>query len=324
MSDELTSLSQFDQRLAVAGTPAEAAQLARDMRGLQLIARDALKDRQASLLALVAYARAARKAGEMLAEVPRGAGPGRGKKDVRLSDTFSEAVAEANLSRDTAHRWQQLAKVPTRDFESWCEKVQAGEVEPVLMALLGAAREHVPAAAGKVAPPLGRYRCLVIDPPWPVEKVVKESRPLQGVTLDYPTMSLEEIGAVPIPDLVAEDGCHVYLWVTHRFLPIGLSLFERWGVRYECVMTWVKPVGVSPFSWMYDTEHVLFGRAGSLELLRMGLRLTVKGPIRGHSRKPDEFYERVVAASPGPRLEMFARSERDGFEAWGNEVADGS
>jgi len=43
---------------------------------------------------------------------------------------------------------------------------------------------------------------------------------------------------------------------------------------------------------------------------------------QGHSIKPDVFYERVAAASPGPRLEMFARTSRDGFDCWGNEVGD--
>ena len=87
-------------------------------------------------------------------------------------------------------------------------------------------------------------------------------------------------------------------------------------------MTWVKNVGMTPFSWMYSTEHVLFARIGSLDLLRNGLRLDFQAPVVGHSVKPTIFYDRVIEASPGPRLEMFARTQRDGFEAWGNEVSD--
>ena len=37
-------------------------------------------------------------------------------------------------------------------------------------------------------------------------------------------------------------------------------------------------------------------------------------------RLADEFYALVREASPGPRLEMFAREERDGFTTWGNET----
>jgi N6-adenosine-specific RNA methylase IME4 len=171
-------------------------------------------------------------------------------------------------------------------------------------------------------PPLpeGRFRSIVIDPPWPMDKIVREQRPKQGAALDYPTMSLGQIAALPIADLAA-DGCHIYLWVTHRFLPAGLDLFDQWGVTYQCQMTWKKNVGITPFSWMYDTEHVLFGRIGSLDLLQNGLRLSFEAPVQGHSVKPDVFYERVIAASPTPRLEMFARHPREGFTVWGNEAA---
>src|SRR5262245_18106175 len=64
--------------------------------------------------------------------------------------------------------------------------------------------------------PDGRYRCLVIDPPWPIDKSPRQVRPHQGRSLDYPTMSLDAIAALPIRALAAE-GCHVYLWTTHRF-----------------------------------------------------------------------------------------------------------
>ena len=172
-------------------------------------------------------------------------------------------------------------------------------------------------------PPEGQYRCIVIDPPWPVEKVVREARFHQGSALDYPTMELEQIEALPIPDLAADDGCHVYLWTTHRHLPNALALFDAWGVAYECSLTWCKPTGVAPFSWLYDTEHVLFGRLGSLSLQQLGLRLAIQGgdAKRAHSVKPEEFYARVMAASPGPRLAMFERGEREGFVVWGDEVA---
>jgi len=173
--------------------------------------------------------------------------------------------------------------------------------------------------------PPGRFRCIIIDPPWPVERVEQQRRPLQQAELDYPTMALDEIDATvgkALDEKADPDGCHVYLWTTHRFLPRALEMYARWGGRYQCLLTWVKPTGVSPFSWMYDTEHVIFGRIGALALEQMGLRLSITAPAtRGHSVKPDAFYDRVVAASPEPRLDLFARRERPGFTAWGNEVA---
>jgi N6-adenosine-specific RNA methylase IME4 len=77
-----------------------------------------------------------------------------------------------------------------------------------------------------------------------------------------------------------------------------------------------------PYSWMYSTEHALFCRRGSLPLDRVGMRLHFDAQPRGHSVKPDVFYDRVLQASPGPRLEMFSRQKRDGFDAWGAEARD--
>ena len=71
---------------------------------------------------------------------------------------------------------------------------------------------------------------------------------------------------------------------------------------------------------MYNTEHVLFGRIGSLTLLKLGVKLSFEAPSERHSKKPDIFYDIVRQVSPGPRLDMFARERKDGFDAWGNEV----
>ena len=186
-----------------------------------------------------------------------------------------------------------------------------------------AARTRQPEpVAEPVPPPPGKYQCVVIDPPWPMQKIERDERPNQGAALDYPVMSIEDIADerhVPVRTLAADD-CHIYLWVTHKYLPSGLELLRTWGFNYQCAMTWRKNVGITPFSWMYDTEHVLFGRRGNLPLQRLGLRLSFDAPVRGHSVKPDVFYQRVLDASPGPRVEMFARRERDGFTPWGNEV----
>lgn len=176
------------------------------------------------------------------------------------------------------------------------------------------------AAAAETPPPTGKYKCIVIDPPWPVEKIERDVRPNQGQQLDYPTMTLEQIKALPISDLAYEDGCHLYLWTTHKFLPDAFELVKAWGFHYQCLMTWVKPTGMTPYSWMYNTEHVLFARRGSLDLSKLGMKLAFEAPVTVHSAKPDVFYERVLAASIEPRIEMFARKEREGFYAWGNEI----
>jgi N6-adenosine-specific RNA methylase IME4 len=187
------------------------------------------------------------------------------------------------------------------------------------------ARDRNPDDVPEPIPPLqGRYRCIIIDPPWPMQKIERLERPDQGIQLDYPAMELDDIADeqwCPVRTH-ADNNCHLYLWVTHKYLPFGLDLIDTWGFRYQCAMTWCKNVGITPFSWMYDTEHVLFATRGNLPLNQLGLRLSFTAPVQGHSVKPDIFYERVLAASPGPRVDMFTRRQRDGFDAWGNEVCD--
>ncbi|GAI79543.1 unnamed protein product, partial [marine sediment metagenome] len=78
--------------------------------------------------------------------------------------------------------------------------------------------------------PEGKYRTIVIDPAWPMPKINRKLRPNKiQIKLDYPTMTLKEIEALPIPDLAYEDGCHIYLWTTHKFLPVALKILEIWG-----------------------------------------------------------------------------------------------
>jgi len=168
--------------------------------------------------------------------------------------------------------------------------------------------------------PEGKYASLVIDPPWPMQKIERDVRPNQ-VEFDYPTMSEDELKKFgTIINQLSDDNAHLYLWTTHKFLPMALRLVENWGFNYQCLMTWVKNVGFTPFSWMYSTEHILFCTKGSLPLLKKGERLDFNAKVREHSRKPEIFYDLVCKVSPAPRIDMFGREAHKGFDVWGNEV----
>ena len=164
--------------------------------------------------------------------------------------------------------------------------------------------------------PTGPFRAIVIDPPWPVEKIVLDRRPVEKERMDYPTWPLDKIrDELPIAKLADPRGCHIYLWVTHKFLPYGLELFGAWGVRYECVLTWFKPTA-QPLWWKYNTEHCLFGKIGALAPLEKGQPVGFQAPRQRHSHKPDKFFSMARKVSPKRRLTMFD-GPRDGFEEWG-------
>lgn len=234
-----------------------------------------------------------------------------------VASKVEPSVRNENLSWNH-HR--AIAPLPIAEQEQWLEKAVANQWG--YRELRDALQEPIylePGDITSIKP--GTFSTIVIDPPWPMEKINRDVRPNQKA-MDYPTMELDAIRDLPMSELAASEGCHLYLWTTHKFLPEAMQMVEEWGFRYQCLMTWVKNVGITPFSWMYDTEHVLFARRGSLDLTQLGLRLSFSAPVTKHSEKPDVFYERVAQASPGPRLEMFARRPREGFEPWGNEVAD--
>ncbi len=174
---------------------------------------------------------------------------------------------------------------------------------------------------GTVPLPDGKFRCIVIDPPWPIEKILLDKSPAQ-ISMDYKTMAVDEIKAIPVGEKAYSEGCHVFLWTTQKYLPVAFDLFKEWGVKYECTLVWVKNGGFTPFSFQYNTEFVLFGRIGNLPVMKMGIKTAFYGERRGHSVKPEEFFDIVKEVSPEPRLEMFARGKHDGFVPWGDQVED--
>lgn len=255
--------------------------------------------------------------------------PGQGHR----SDLTSKSLSKLSPDEFAERGIRGLTSAPTvRKYRrAWQYAIDEGLAEPTvpgeIVKLPSVEFQAPPAKRAEPAvipPPDGRFSCIVIDPPWPMDKIEREVRPNQGPVLDYPVLTLDQIAddaIVPVQAKAADD-CHIYLWVTHKFMPDGLDLLDHWGFNYQCVMTWRKNVGITPYSWMYDTEHVLFGRRGNLPLEQLGLRLSFDAPVTRHSAKPDVFYHRVIEASPGPRLEMFARQPREGFTVWGNEVTD--
>jgi len=260
--------------------------------------------------------RAERRAGEMLANIERNSGGRPSKNSSKLDEfNYTRILKENQIPFSTASRWQIEAEVAENEFEKWVSEIKSEGRELTSVGLRRLALQLRPRQNVTKAPdwPVTKYRTIIIDPPWPIEKILRDER-LQQYNLDYPTMTIDEIKSLPIPELAFEDGCHIYLWTTHRFLPTSFEVFREWGVHYECLLTWVKNVGITPFSWMYSTEHCLFGRVGELPLLKMGRRVDFQAKVREHSRKPDEFYELVREVSPEPRIDVFSREKREGFE----------
>jgi N6-adenosine-specific RNA methylase IME4 len=170
-----------------------------------------------------------------------------------------------------------------------------------------------------------KYKTIVADPPWKYGKWGTASdRPNQihARPLPYPSMSLDEIAALPIPDL-ADDDCELYVWTTQKYLEHTFPLIRGWGFKVCETLTWCKePRGTGQGGlFTPTTEFIVHGRKGKMPM-KQRIDTTwwkVQRP-NIHSVKPESFQDIIEQVSDAPRLEMFARRYRLGWDVWGNEV----
>jgi len=158
----------------------------------------------------------------------------------------------------------------------------------------------------------GKYQVIVIDPPWPYgTKYDPDSR---RVASPYPEMSIEELEQIKLP---ADDNCILWLWTTNAFLHDAFHLMEKWGFEYKTMLTWIKDkIGVG--EWLRgQTEHCLLGIKGKPVIKLTNQSTALFAPVRGHSRKPDEFYEMVDKMCVGRKLDYFGTKNREGWDIYG-------
>lgn len=176
------------------------------------------------------------------------------------------------------------------------------------------------------------FQTVSLDPPWPEHGGGKIKR---GADRHYPLVPVKHMcGVISLAEpwpRVARDA-HMYMWVTNNYLPDGLGLMRDLGFRYVTNIAWIKDRSGLGQYFRGKHELILFGVRGDGIGIRTDRRDLdtvldeggfVEAPRGKHSAKPTCFHELIEARSPGPYLEMFARSQRDGWTSWGNEAESG-
>jgi N6-adenosine-specific RNA methylase IME4 len=174
----------------------------------------------------------------------------------------------------------------------------------------------------------GAFSTILIDPPWRFANRTGKVAPEHKRLHRYPTMSFEEIAALPLA-AHANQKSHLYLWSPNALLSEALQIMKSWGFTYKTNIVWYKvrqdggPDGRGVgFYFRNVTELLLFGVRGHLRTLAPGRRQVnvVISRKREHSRKPNDVYQIIEACSPGPYVELFARERRTGWTQWGDQV----
>jgi N6-adenosine-specific RNA methylase IME4 len=174
----------------------------------------------------------------------------------------------------------------------------------------------------------GVFGTILIDPPWRFQNRTGKMAPEHKRLHRYPTMSFEEIAALPV-GRYANKPSHLYLWCPNALLREALEIMAAWGFTYKTNIVWYKvrkdggPDGRGVgFYFRNVTELLLFGVKGSLRTAKPGRTQVniLSTRKQEHSRKPDQIYEIIEACSSGPYLELFARERRKGWTQWGDEV----
>ena len=107
-------------------------------------------------------------------------------------------------------------------------------------------------------------------------------------------MSMEDIRALPVNDLAAEN-CALFLWITFPQLQEAFSVIQDWGFSYKTVaFVWVKQNRKVPsLFWglgywtRANAEVCLLATKGNPKRQSAAVHQVILSPVEQHSKKPD-------------------------------------
>ncbi len=327
----LVKLEGAVRMLAEAGTLEEVKHVHDIAQAAAEYARAARLGLEAQNSAAEIKLRAERKAGEMLAGLERATPQmARIMSNAGRDSEYATVLEETDTTRQAAARWQKIAALPDDQFEEYIAETKAERAELTTTGILRFERELARAAVAQErqsAPPLpnGKYRIFYADPPWSYGNsgVIGPTDNYGHVHRHYPSMSIAELCAMgPAVRDMAEDDAVLFMWVTSPLLEECFEVIRAWGFKYKTSFVWDKVR--HNFGHYNSVRHelLLVCTRGSCTPDNPRLYDSVQTIERSdtHSEKPGEFRDMIGELYEyGGRIELFARVNTDGWEAWGNE-----
>lgn len=173
------------------------------------------------------------------------------------------------------------------------------------------------------------YDLIVADPPWKQGKGGKKAvrTNSSGMALDYPVCTLDEIKEhLKQADAHTKENAVMFLWTIEKYLFEAEEMARELGYKLHARMVWNKVTGIpAAFTIRFGHEYLLYMYKGKLLPVNTEERGKIHSVfterVKRHSQKPDISYEIINRLYPDTKkLELYARTERDGYDCWGNEI----
>ncbi len=246
------------------------------------------------------------------------------KRIVQQAPEVAEMVRSGEMAITEA---KQLARLEESKRAQAIQMLKDAEVDTVNDAVKAINRQDrvdnlLEISAGNKAldDNLGPFNVIYADPPWRYEHSKTDNRQIEN---HYPTMSLGEICDLPVDGISANDAV-LFLWTTSPKLAESMEVIGAWNFTYRTCMIWDKDrIGMGYYA-RQQHELLLIATRGALPVPEPQNRPNSVIRIERdekHSAKPCEFYEIIERMYPEyPKVELFARNNREGWAAWGNQA----
>lgn len=194
-----------------------------------------------------------------------------------------------------------------------------------------------------------KYNLIYADPPWQYSNQATRA----ATKNHYPTMTFQELKSLDIKS-IADDNSMLVMWYTAAFASEAIEIAKAWGftIKNMKLFTWVKlnknyhqnitksmkksgcmnaddvfnlisdqlRFGLGNYTRANSEDCLIAVRGKGIQRINKSVSQIILAPIGEHSAKPPEARDRIVQLYGDiPRVELFARQNVTGWDAWGNE-----
>ena len=163
-----------------------------------------------------------------------------------------------------------------------------------------------------------KYKLVYADPPWQYNNATGKGN-TSGASAKYVTMPIEDICAYPLPKIATKSA--LFLWCTTPLLPYGFKVMETWNFAYKTAIYWRKIMSQGMGNYFRgQVEVLLVGTHGRLTPFHCQRANFLQTKVGKHSQKPREIYGLLESLDLNPKIELFARERREGWDTLGLEL----